>query len=386
MTMPLDLLNRLRRRALIVGAIAAVVCGLSLLQGADRVLHSYLFAFCNWTGIALGCMAILLLQYLASGRWGVLLQRIFEAGALTLPLMLLLFFPIAFLSNRIYPWVNWSNSPEQALRQKAQYLNSTAFILRSAFYFGIWIGIALCLRRWSLAADSGANQASEKMYKLSGPGLLIYVLTATFAAIDWTMSLEPEWTSTIYGLLVIVGQGLSAMALAVLLVGWLARVPPFEEILTARDFNDFGNLLMVFVLLAAYASLSQFLIIWSGNLPEEAVWYIRRSRGGWQWVVAILAAGQFLIPFLALLSRRIKGAPHSLMPVAILLIVVHVIEWYWLVMPAFERSAIPNVSDVAAPIALGGFWLAAMVYFLKQAPLLSVRLELAPPEMVENSA
>jgi len=205
---------------------------------------------------------------------------------------------------------------------------------------------------------------------LSGPGLVAFVLTATFAAVDWTMSLEPDWYSTIYGVIAIVSGGLAALALSVIIFGALAPVANFALVEPERYYNDFGNLLLVFVLLAAYVNFSQFLIIWSGNLPEEAVWYLRRSRGGWQWVAALVAATQFLIPFVMLLSRKVKNSAGNLKPVAVLLLAANIIEWYWLVIPAFEESALPGLAEFGAPLAFGGILLIGICAALKRAPLL----------------
>lgn len=371
-------LGRIQHRALIAAAAGVVLCLAGLAQGLDSVLHAYVFAFSYWIGVSLGCLGLLMLQYVASGRWGVLLRRIFEAGAMLMPLMLLLFIPIAAAIGRIYPWSHWENS-----HPRAAYLNPLFFVIRTAGYFAVWIGVAVLLRRGSLQADQG-EQSRGGYRSLSGPGLVLLVLTSTFAAIDWTMSLEPDWSSTMYGVSVLVGGALAALALSVLFFGALARSSNME--LQPSDFNDFGNLLLVFVMLSAYVNFSQFLIIWSGNLPEEAVWYLRRSRGGWQWVAALLALGQFLIPFLLLLSRRIKNNAASLKPVALLILAAHFLEWYWLVIPAFEERAVPRLADAGAPLALGGLFLAAFVAVIKRAPLLprvAAEMQLEPPHSKE---
>lgn len=355
-------LKRIQSRALIAAIIGLLLCAGCLLQGLDRTLHAYLFGYCCIVSIALGCLGLLLLQYCVRGRWAAMLRRVFEAGALSLPAMLLLFIPIALGMTHIYEWTHWD-----AAHTKSGYLNPPFFLIRTAFYFAMWIGLALLLRKGSLKEDKDMRER-RGLRTLSGPGLVLFVLTVTFAAIDWAMSLESEWYSTMYGVLAVVASGLSALALSILI--FHALVPAANIHILQRDSNDFGNMLLVFVLLSAYVNFSQFLIIWSGNLPEEAVWYLRRSRGGWQWVAALQALAQFLIPFLLLLSRKIKGATSSLKPVALLLLAAHLIQWYWLIEPAFEEQALPSLGDVGAPLLLGGILLATTTAFLKRAPLI----------------
>ena len=389
------MLNRLQQYGVAAGAIGTVLSLLSLFQGLDRFMHSYLFAFCYWNGLGLGCMALLMLNYVAGGRWGAVTRRFLEAGALTLPAMFVLFIPIALGTRHLYVWALPGTKAGVASvhPHKARYLTSEFFGLRGFFYFALWIAIAAMLRRWSLEEDKDEKDSKDskdskdnkddkyksknlsgrdKLQYISGPGLIVYVLAASFAAFDWTMSLEPDWYSTIYGLVVIVGQGLTALVLCILSMRFLMRAAPLDQTVTRDDFHDFGNLLLVFVMLSAYMSFSQFLIIWSGNLPEESAWYIRRSQGGWQWIAAFLAGCHFLAPFLILLFRSVTYNAARLAGVAALLAATHLCQCYWWVMPSFDASAIPHLSDIAAPLALGGIWLIVFVHFLKRAPLLSL--------------
>jgi len=365
-------LNRLQRYGLLAAMVGAGLSVVALYQGADRFLHSYLFAFCYWNGVGLGCMGLLMLNYVAGGRWGTVTRRFLEAGALTLPAMLVLFTPIALGTRHIYVWAVESTVAVTAASlhpHKAGYLTSGFFVLRSLVYFALWIVSALMLRRWS--PDDRAEKNKYTLQYFSGPGLIVYVLAASFAAFDWTMSLEPDWYSTIHGMVSIVSQGLSALALCVLFLRYLMRAAPFDGVVTRDDFHDLGNLLLVFVMLSAYMSFSQFLIIWSGNLPEESAWYLRRSHGGWQWIAAFLTTSYFLAPFIVLLLRNVTYNASRLAGVAGLLAATHLCQCYWWVMPSIDSSALPQLSDVAAPVALGGVWLIVFIHFLKQAPLLS---------------
>jgi hypothetical protein len=376
---PLQLLNRLQRTAAITLGVGVLLCIVSLFSGVDRFMHSYLFAFCFWNGISLGCVGLLMLLYVIGGRWGTLLRRVFEAAGMTLPMMLLLFLPIAIFSQHLYTWATPQLEHITSRPHKAIYLTTQFFSIRSIIYFLIWTGLAILLRRWSLNEDNKTDSGLVKLQMLSGPGLIIYVLSASFASFDWTMSLEPDWYSSIYGMLTIVGQGLSALILGILAMHCLSKTVLIQRTVSASDFQDFGNMLLVFVLLSAYMSLSQFLIIWSGNLPEESVWYLRRSHGGWQWVAAFLAACHFLVPFLILLFRGAKRNSNRLSGVALLLAFSHLCECYWLVMPSFDTNALPHLSDIAAPMAVGGYWVLIFAYHLKRVPLLSAdALALSP--------
>jgi hypothetical protein len=374
-----DRFRRIHFYGLIAAGLGAVLSIAAVIFESERFLHSYLFSFCYWTGIGAGCMALLMLQYLAGGRWGLLLRRIFEAAALTLPLMFLLSIPILLCMKHLYSWSLPGALDEPKAHHKVAYLNPLFFTLRLIFYFVVWIVLAVLLRRGSVNSDKARNGADlKRLSALSGPGLIAYVITTSFAAIDWTMSLEPEWYSTIYGMLVIVGQGLSGMALAVVVARLFIHMAPLNREVTPGDFNDFGNLLLMFVMLNAYMSFSQFLVIWSGNLPEEAIWYVKRSRGGWQWIAAALAALDFLVPFVILLFREAKRNAIMLARVSLLLLAAHLLQTYWLVIPTFEPAAIPHLSDASAPLLIGGIWTIVFCRVLRQAPLLPATAAVAP--------
>src|SRR5262245_47664422 len=276
-------LNRLQTQALVVGLVALAACGFGATMSTEQFFRSYLFGFLFWFGIALGCLALVMLHHLVAGGWGFVIQRLLEAGTRTLPLMLLLFLPIFFGMKELYLWARpEAVHADKILQHKSQYLNIPFFWLRTLGYFALWLFFAFLLNRWSSKQDqTGETALTKRLEIISGPGLVVFIMTATFAAIDWVMSLDPHWFSTIYGILFIIGHGLSTLAFAIIVVYLLSKHQPLAEVISPRQFHDLGTLMFAFVMLWAYISFSQFLIIWSGNLPEEIPWYVHRLHGGY---------------------------------------------------------------------------------------------------------
>jgi hypothetical protein len=370
-------LDRLQRAALLAGAAGLVFCGVEAFLNPAQFFRSYLLAYLFWLGLGLGCLAILMVHYLAGGAWGAILRRALESGACTLPLMALLFVPLLFGLGELYSWARpEAMAGDELLRHKSLYLNVPFFAARLAVYFIAWLTVAYLVNRWShrqeQAADPAARDAIERrLALLSGFGLLIYGITMTFAAVDWAMSLEPQWYSTIYGVLFLVGQLLGAMAFAVVITALLASYEPLSEVITPDHLHDIGNLLVTCVLFWAYIAFSQLLITWSGNLPEEISWYVLRTQGGWEWVGLSLALFQFALPFVLLLSRDIKRHVRRLAIIAAVILFMHLVDVFWIVMPAFYRQG-PSLHwlDVAAVFGVGGVWLTAVVWQLKGKSLL----------------
>ena len=365
-------LARLRRPALIAGIALLAICAAAALLGSDHFYRSYLLGFVFWTGIAVGCMAIAMLNHVTGGAWGAVMRRPLESAAATLPLMAILFLPIAFSLHRLYEWSHADAlARDPLLRHKSAYLNPTFFIGRALVYFAGWILLAHFLQKWSLAMDQDADPARRRRLQLfSSMGLVIYALTVTFASIDWVMSLEPHWYSTMYGVLFIVGQALGAFSLMVALTVILSRREPVSEVVTRDTLHDQGKLLLAFVMLWSYVAFSQFLIVWSGNLPEEVTWYIARFRGGWGAVGLALVIFHFFLPFLLLLSRTTKRAPRVLGATAALVLVMRFVDLLWLVLPAFSRARFRiHWMDLALPLGMGCVWLAVFLWQLGRRPL-----------------
>ena len=372
-------LDRARNRALIVG-----VLGLGLgtviafaLVGLERSLFSYLIGFVFWTGVALGCLALAMLHQLTGGGWGVVIRRPLESAARTLPLMLVLFVPIALGLEQIYEWARpGAVEADHVLRHKEAYLNVPFFLVRTALYFAIWIGLTFFLTRWSSEQDrTGDPNLYYKLRTLSGPGLPLYALTVTFASIDWVMSLDPHWFSMIFGILTIGGQGLGALAFVVAVLVLLSSREPLAGVVQPAHLHDLGKLMLAFVMLWAYFAFSQFLIIWSGNLAEEIPWYLRRMQGNWKWVGLSLALLHFALPFALLLSRDLKRRARRLVAVAALVIAMRAVDTIWMIAPEFHGSvdvpAAPGIAtDVLALVGIGGVWIWWFLGRLIQRPLL----------------
>ncbi|MFL5340734.1 MAG: hypothetical protein ACJ8F7_11335 [Gemmataceae bacterium] len=360
-------------------ALIAAVAGLALFSvGAifdlSAAFRAYLVAWNLWLGVALGGMAVLLLQYLTGGAWGFVIRRITEAMSRTLPLLAVLFLPLLLGLARLYPWVE-SHDPALAEKQR-YYLNVPFFLIRAAVYFAAWLATMMLLNLWSPARVEGVEP--RRLRQLGAFGLLLYGLGVTFGSVDWVMSLEPKWYSSIFGVMFGVGQLLSAFAFAVLMLAVLADRPPLAGYLNAEHFRALGGLLLAFVMLWAYMNLSQFLLIWSGNLPEEIPWYVRRGQGGWQVVAVVLVLFQFALPFVLLLSADVKKGRWSLAGVAGLVLLMRWLDLAWLILPARDDPAAPGAAShlldgalsFAAAVGIGGLWLLIFAWQLGRRELL----------------
>jgi hypothetical protein len=368
--------DRLQLGSLIVGGIALAVCLVGALFSRSQFYQSYLLAYVFWLGIALGCLGVAMLHSLSGGAWGVVIRRVLESGMRTLPLMLLFFLPLLFGLQDLYEWARPAAVSEDAvLRHKSAYLNTRFFFVRSMLYFAVWIGGALLMTKWSRDLDRTADpRLISRLRVLSGLGLVLYALTITFASIDWLMSLEPHWYSTIYGVHFMGSHALSAFAFAILLLGLLARQEPLESALQPAHFHDLGNLLLGFVMLWAYFSFSQWLIIWSGNLPEEISWYLRRTRGGWEWIALCLMLFHFAVPFFLLLSRGIKRRIPALCAIAAAILFMRFLDLFWYTVPAFHPGEFHvHWMDILAPVGIGGIWIAVFIWQLRPMPLVPVQ-------------
>ncbi len=365
---------RFQQRALLIGIIGLMPCIVGAFLSPAQFFRAYLLAYVFWIGIALGCMAIIMISHLSGGAWGVVIRRLLESATRTLPLMILLFVPLVFGLQDLYAWARPEvMATDELLQQKRLYLNIPFFLLRAVLYFVAWGSVAYFLNKWSLEQDQRAAdpQPTRRLRLLSGPGLVLYGLAITFAAIDWLMSLEPHWYSTIFGATLMVGQGLNALAFVIVAAALLADRQPLSQVLSPAHFQDLGSLLLAFVMLWTYMAFSQWLLIWSGNLPEENFWYVHRLQGGWQWIGVVLIVFHFALPFLLLLSRDLKRNARALATVAGAIMVMRFIDLFWVIVPAFYPTGFHiHWMDIAAPIGLGGLWLAMFIWQLGERPLL----------------
>jgi hypothetical protein len=369
-------LDALQTRALVAGLAATALVVVAGLIWPQTAWPAYLVGFLYWVGLSVGCLSLTMLHHLTGGNWGLPIRRPMEAGARTIVLMAVLFVPLWFFRAAVYPWVNPTSEMAEIVRPKAAYLNTPFWTIRAIVYFAIWAGLAYLLTGWSRQQDHTEDTTPSWWSRnVSGPGLAVIFLTGTFAAIDWIMSLEPAWYSTIYSAMVIVGWGLATFAAMVLAAGFLSRYEPMAHLVTPGRLNDLGNLMLAFVMLWAYMSFSQYLIIWSGNLTEEIPWYLKRTHGGWGAVALSLIVLHFFVPFFILLSRDVKRRVESLRVVAAIVLVMRLVDLTWLVAPApYDpvHPGIPWMTLLLVPIAaagMGGLWLGGLIWNLKGAPL-----------------
>jgi hypothetical protein len=368
-------LRRLQRPLLVAGIAGLIVSALGGLFNPTQFFQSYLMGYMLCLGTTLGCLALGMVHQLSGGAWGVVLRRPIGGAVRVLPLLTLLFLPILFGMSRLYIWTHADVvAADEVLRHKRLYLNVPFFVARAALYFLVWNGISYYLNAWSLEQDrTGDPQIARRMQHLSAGGLVAYGLTITFASFDWLMSITPHWYSTIFGVLIIGGQGLSALAFLILAIAWLSRRSPLDRIIMPGHFHDAGNLMLAFVMLWAYFSFSQYLIIWAGNLPAEISWYQHRLQTGWRVIGVTLVVFHFVVPFLVLLSRQAKRASTSLAQIAILVLAARVVDLFWLIAPDFHRNGI-SISwlDILLPFSLAAIWLAAVVWQLRGRAILPV--------------
>jgi hypothetical protein len=369
-------LDALRQRSLIVGVVGLVAAAAGALINPGQFFHSYLLAYLLWLAAALGGLALTMLQHLSGGGWGVVLRRIFEAAARTLPWMALFFVPLAFGLRDLYPWTDTAMvAQDHILKEKALYLNVPFFLVRAAICFAVWIGLALRLTRWSAEQDRTGDAAiATRLRNTSAIGIVLYFITMTFAAIDWAMSLEPHWFSTMYGFLFIIGHAIMGLSIGIVMARRLSAEAPMSGVFNPGHFHDFGKLLFAFTMVWAYLAFSQFLIIWSANLPEEIPWYQHRFSHGWEVIGLALVAVHFAVPFIVLLSRRSKRNAALLAGVAIWLILARYLDLFFMIGPeAYPDGLGFHWLDLAAPIGLGGIWVALFASNLKSRPLLPLR-------------
>ena len=365
----------LQRRAFAGGAAGLIASLIGALVSPTQFFHSYLFAFLFWNGIALGCLSLLMIQHLTGGRWGLAIRRLLEAGTRTVPVLVLLFLPVVVGLKRIYPWAGSEQSDatiRHAIEIKHAYLNVPFFLGRSAFYFAVWLLLAYFLNRVSLETDAGMDLRRARLLRsISGGGLLLMGLTITFMSMDWAMSLDPRWFSTIYGMLFMIGTALSALALCIVVITRIMGTGPLSVVANADTLHDLGKLMLAFIMVWAYFSYSQFLIIWSGNLPEEIPWYLRRYHGTWKLIGLFLVVFHFAVPFLILLSRSVKRRAKTVGMIALWILGVRAVDLFWLVRPEFPQTGFAvHWLDLTLAVGLGGVWLGAFARQLKMRPLL----------------
>jgi hypothetical protein len=365
----------MRQFGMIAGVLGAVLAVAGFfMSGVDRFFQAYLVAYTFWMGVVLGSMALLMVQHLSGGVWGLVLRRPFEAAVRTIPYMAVLFLPIAFGTHSLYEWSHADAANDPIIRQKALYLNLPFFYARQAFYFIVWGVLGHLLTKWSAEHDrTGEPALLDKLSRVSGAGLVLYFLTVTFAMVDWTMSVNPHWFSTIWGMLYIGGQGLSAFAFGICVLVMLSQTAPLNRVLTTHHFHDLGKFLFAFLMLWAYLSFSQFLIIWSANIPEEIPHYLDRWDTSYKYLSIFIIVGHFIVPYALLLSRDLKKNAGKLRIIATWILFARVADYYWHVAPELHKEGLSiGLLDVALPLALGGIFMSLFVSQLAGRSLLPI--------------
>lgn len=366
-------MERVQKTALWFGVGGGILCAVFFFFSKEQFFRSYLFAFVFWVMMPVGCIAILMMHHLTGGWWGYPIRRLLEAGSRTFGLMALLFIPLFFGLSHIYPWARPEDVRADAiLEYKKPYMNPAFFDVRTVIYFAIWLLLAILLNRWSEEQDRTADpKLAGRMEFLSAPGLILWGIGVTYSCVDWVMSIESHWFSTIYGMLFMVIGALTALCFVIFVLRMLSEEQPLKDCVTPAQYNDLGNLMLTFVMLWAYLSFSQFLIIWQGNLKDEIPWYKIRAYGGWGGIAIVLIVLHFAVPFLLLLQRPLKRRLRALSVLAAGVVFLSMIDMYWLVVPGFEASG-PHFHplDFFALIGIGGLWVAAFFWQLKKLPLL----------------
>ena len=363
------------RRALAVGVVFAAISAAGLFVNPAQFYRSYLVAFCLVLGVTLGSLAIEMLHHMTGGAWGLVIRRVLEASSRTLPLVALFAVPLLFGLKYVYPWADPARvASDELLRHRAAYMNPTLVTIRLAVCLAAWSLFAVALSRLSKRQDTAHGEGLERrMQLLAAPGLAVYCLLISVVSIDLLMSTAAHWYSAIYGIYILGGQAIAGMAFTILAVLFLVRREPFRSAVQERHVHDWGKLLFAFTMLWAYFSVSQLIIVWSGDLPEEITFYKARVAGGWLAVSLGLALFQFVVPFVFLLSVNFKKNLGTLSVVALLLLAMRWVDLFWLVAPAYHPEGFSfHWLDVTLPIALSGLWLAAFVRELGGRALLPV--------------
>jgi len=400
-TLPADLgapafVDGWRTRALAVATVCAVIAvALGFLDGhgfdSDHLLRGWLLGLMLTFGFAVGGLALLMVQYVTGGKWGLLLRRPLEAMSRTLPLVLVYWVVIALFQTKLYLWAavddvgaalksGWITGLQaHAIEFKRPMLNTHAFWVAGFVCFAIWGFYAWRLNSLGIERDADSPENTPAWIKrfenISGPGIVVYALTMTAAVIYWVMSLDPTWYSSVYGLLFLVGQGYGVLALSIIVAIGLSKGEPFKTILRTTEQHDLGKLTFAFVMLNIYLAFGQFLIIWSGNLPEEIRWYLDRFMGGWGVIITLDFIFHWVIPFTLLLSRDLKRNKKRLLRICQWMVFARAFDLFWLIEPNFKDAARNlhfswGILEYAAvPAAMTALWVAFFCTQLKSRPL-----------------
>ena len=387
-------LKEMESLSLLIAGGGMIIMFLSWIFGVANFYQGYLIGWLLAVGFAAGGLLILCIHNLAHGGWGFLLRRIAEASALTVLPIMLLYLPILFSLDNVYPWaIRDANrisvyASDPVVGEKLHYLNHGFFWLRYILITAIWSGAAILFSTYSkLQDETGDMKWRNKMRFMAGPMALLYILTVTIGSVDWIMSLEPAWFSSIFGVMVASGQMLSMLTFGIVFLTWLSKWEPVKTAYTPKRQHDLGKLLFAFVVFWTYIELSQFIIYWHANLPEEITWYMNRQVGGFNGLSWMLMLSQFTIPFLVLLSRGTKQNRRALFMVAFFLLGIRVVDVYWMIAPSINmpltRELYPvetkamtgsafHLLDIVGVVSFGALWFGLFLRNFRKRPLLPV--------------
>ncbi len=373
--------NRMGRFGPVAGLLGLVGIGIliaGLIGNQPAAWQAYLFGWLAWLSLSVGCQGLLLLKHCLNAKWGLPVLRLMEAGASVFNFLLLFaaFLPILYTVLAgipvLYPWADHQKvATDHLLHAKAWYLNPTGFTIRAVIYFAIWIFFSWKMTQSTLRQDESRDEREQAMRtNWASPGIVIYILAVTFAFTDWAMSLEPTWSSTIYGAWWAVGMALTGLAFITIIAVLNEDKDPYRGVVTHNWTRDMGNLIFTFTMLWGYTTFSQYLIIWSGNIPEFITYFVRRSEGRWNAIGLAVMLGQFFVPFFALLSPRVKAQPRLLVKLCGWVLFFRLVDMYYVIMPAMRPTPVPSIWDLVALVGIGGLWVFGFSKSVARAPLM----------------
>ena len=365
-------------KALVVGAVGAIATAAGFFVDREHFFASYLSGWLLWYTVASGCLGLLLMHHLSGGRWGIVLRRPMEAAARTIPLLAILALPILLALDKVFVWADHAKiEGDHLLHHKAPYLNSTAFVARFVVTMLLFTFYAWLLSKRSAEQDaSGDGGRAEGMQRIASVGFLIFVIASSFVGFDWVMSLDPYWFSSLYGAIFLAGSAIAALTFLILVANYLIQRQPMAAVYSSKRFHDFGTLLFAFVMFFTYLTLSQFIIAYQGNLPEEVVWFHDRFEGWWGYVAFGLLGLHFFFPFLVLLHRAVKKRARLLSAMAAFVLVMRFVDLVWQSRPSlipYETQGLGlSWIDLAAPVGIGGLFVFFFLRELAKRPLLPI--------------